>query len=124
MADTKPESKPADDLGPLKWLRQQMGSETGGNPKGFGNKQEDQQLKQLDEEPAAPAAKPDQSSHAGHVHNAIDFLQQALVKTGSHTPDGLIILDALRSLGKHFGEKKVAAAMDPALANVMKGHAA
>lgn len=40
----------ADSMEPLRWLRRQLGSKTGDNPKGFGNKQEDEALHALDKD--------------------------------------------------------------------------
>lgn len=41
-----------------------------------------------------------------NVQMAINMLEQALPSLGSHTEDGQIVLNALKSLSRHFGETK------------------
>lgn len=62
---------------------------------------------------------PATDAHVGQVRSAISALEQALTSAGSHTQSGQVILQALRALGKHFGEQQQPA-INPALTNMVR----
>lgn len=69
----------------------------------------------LTNEPGSPRS----DVHLNQVRSAISSLEQALTSTGSHTQSGQVILQALRALGKHFGEQQQTG-VNPELANMMR----
>jgi len=122
------------------WLREKL---TGakGHVTGSQNKAEAEALKELDTpstgEPMSPAMGEEGTAHPkpmggtpggapdlhlNHVNSAVSSLEQALTAVGSSSAAGRAILDTLRTLSKHFGDKKAETpSVAPELRSLMGG---